>query len=56
MYNTEITIVKTNSSNTDFVQLVQLLDADLKIRDGDEHEFYNQYNAIAALQYVLVAY
>ena len=49
-------IVRTNSDNPDFIQLVKKLDAYLKITDGDEHEFYNQFNSIKNLKYVVVAY
>ena len=51
-----ITIVKTNSSNKDFINLVKLLDADLAQRDGKDHSFYSQYNKIDNIKYVLVAY
>ena len=49
-------IIKTNSENQDFINLVKLLDADLKITDGDDHDFYNQYNQLDNIKYVLVAY
>ncbi len=51
-----VQLVKTNSENKDFIDLVKLLDADLKIRDGEDHEFYNQYNAIDKLNHVVIAY
>lgn len=51
-----IKLVRTNSENSDFRSLVKLLDADLKVTDGDEHEFYNQFNAIEAINHVVVAY
>ena len=52
-----IQLIRTNSENKDFIDLVKLLDADLKIRDGDEdHEFYHQFNAIDKLNHVVVAY
>ena len=41
-----ITCIKTNSDNEHFRQLVKELDADLSIRDGDEHSFYHQFNKI----------
>ena len=47
---------RTDSSNEDFISLVKLLDADLAIRDGDDHDFYNQFNSIAALKHCIVAY
>lgn len=49
-------IVRTNSENQDFINLVQKLDAYLKITDGDEHEFYNQLNNIDVLKYVVLVY
>ncbi|MGB5417215.1 GNAT family N-acetyltransferase [Algibacter sp.] len=51
-----IKIVRTNSENLDFVSLVQSLNDYLKIMDGDEHAFYNQYNNIDVLKHVVVAY
>ncbi|HSB93213.1 MAG TPA: GNAT family N-acetyltransferase [Flavitalea sp.] len=48
--------LKTDSTNTDFQQLVQLLDADLKFRDGDEHTFYAQFNKIVQVKNVIVCY
>jgi putative acetyltransferase len=47
---------KTTSKNPDFINLVVLLDADLKIRDGDDHEFYAQINQTAILKNVIVYY
>ncbi|NNE31630.1 MAG: GNAT family N-acetyltransferase [Winogradskyella sp.] len=51
-----IKLVRTNSDNTDFINLVKELDAYLRITDGDEHDFYNQFNAIHNLKNVVVAY
>jgi GNAT superfamily N-acetyltransferase len=51
-----IRIVRTNSSNPDFRELVQQLDAYLTIQDGDEHDFYDQFNAIDDLNYVIMIY
>lgn len=51
-----ITIVRTDSSNEDFRKLVTELDKDLAIRDGDEHAFFAQYNKIANIAHVIVAY
>ena len=42
----KIEITRTNSENLDFIHLVKELDAYLKTTDGDEHDFYNQFNAI----------
>jgi len=51
-----INLKRTNSDNPDFRELVEALDADLKIRDGEDHSFYNQFNKIDQIKYVLVAY
>lgn len=48
--------VRTNSENPDFINLVKQLDNYLKITDGDEHDFYNQFNTIDVLQNVVVFY
>ncbi|RKR13395.1 acetyltransferase (GNAT) family protein [Maribacter vaceletii] len=49
-------LVRTTSKNKDFIGLVKKLDAYLAITDGDEHAFYNQFNSIQSLKYVLVIY
>lgn len=49
-------LLRTTSENADFRALVVLLDADLKIRDGDDHDFYNQFNKIDALRNAVVYY
>jgi GNAT superfamily N-acetyltransferase len=51
-----LTIIRTNSDHPDFKGLVQLLDRDLAISDGDDHAFYNQFNSIASIKHALVAY
>jgi putative acetyltransferase len=48
--------LKTDSANNDFQQLVELLDADLKFRDGDDHSFYAQFNKIIQIKNVIVCY
>jgi putative acetyltransferase len=50
------TIVQTDSENPDFQALVQLLDQDLRIRDGEDHAFYAQYNKVAGIGHVVVCY
>ena len=54
--NHAMIIVRTNSDNKDFQELVKALDLDLKIRDGDDHAFYAQFNKTSTLNYALVAY
>lgn len=51
-----IKVTRTNSNNKDFQKLVRELDIDLKIRDGEEHSFYAQFNKIDTIKYVVVAY
>ncbi len=51
-----ITLNRSNSDNPDFHHLVAELDADLKIRDGEDHPFYSQFNKIDRIKYVVVAY
>ena len=49
-------LFRTNSDNLDFQSLVHLLDADLRIRDGEEHSFYAQFNKIDTIKHAIVAY
>ncbi|MDO5977549.1 GNAT family N-acetyltransferase [Flavivirga spongiicola] len=51
-----IKLIRTNYDNKDFVNLVKLLNAYLKVVDGDDHEFYDQYNNIDILKNIIVAY
>lgn len=51
-----LSFIKTDSTQTDFQQLVKLLDEDLSIRDGDEHAFYDQFNKIDSIRNVIVCY
>ncbi len=51
-----ITIIRTQSDNTDFQKLVKELDKDLAIRDGDEHAFYAQFNKSDKIKHAIVAY
>ncbi len=50
------TLIRTDSANPDFINLVNLLDAELAERDGDEHPFYAQYNKIDMIKHTVVAY
>lgn len=49
-------MIRTDSSNPDFIALVKLLDADLAQRDGTETEYYAQFNKIDMLKNCIVAY
>lgn len=47
---------RTNSNNTDFLELVNQLDSDLAERDGSDRVFYNQFNRLDLIKHVIVAY
>ncbi len=49
-------IIRTNSENKDFIDLVKLLDADLAQRDGEDHSFYAQFNKIDTIKHAVVLY
>ena len=49
-----IDILRTDSSNPDFRELVKLLDADLRIKDGDDHAFYSQFNKLDKINHVIL--
>lgn len=51
-----INLIRTNSDDSDFRELVALLDQDLQIRDGAEHSFYAQFNKIDKIRHVVVVY
>ncbi|MBL0146741.1 MAG: GNAT family N-acetyltransferase [Chitinophagaceae bacterium] len=49
-------IVRTNTANPDFQLLVNELDKELAVRDGDDHTFYAQFNKTVNLNCVVLAY
>lgn len=51
-----IKIIRTDSDNADFIELVKFLDADLAEKDGSDHSFYSQFNKIDKIKYAVVAY
>jgi putative acetyltransferase len=51
-----LTLIRTNSDNSAFQELVKDLDLDLKIKDGDEHAFFAQFNKIDSIKHVILAY
>jgi putative acetyltransferase len=53
---TDLKIIRSDSSNTDFLSLVKLLDQDLSDRNGDQQNFYNQFNKVDLIKNVIVAY
>lgn len=46
---------RTTSDNPDFISLVEKLDSYLTKVDGNEHDFYDQFNSIENLNHVVVA-
>lgn len=50
------TLTKVKNTHPDFIELVAELDAYLKTTDGDDHDFYNQYNGLEEIHHVLVLY
>jgi GNAT superfamily N-acetyltransferase len=51
-----VNLIKTDSDNHDFIELVKYLDAELADRDGADHSFYAQFNKINKIKHVIVAY
>ncbi|UNY98273.1 GNAT family N-acetyltransferase [Zhouia spongiae] len=51
-----ITLIKTNPNNKDFIKLVKDLDTYLALKDGDEHDFYDQFNKSEGINHVIMAY
>lgn len=51
-----ISILRTDSKNLDFINLVAKLDADLGQRDGEDHDFYHQFNGIDTIKYAIILY
>lgn len=51
-----IKLSRTTSENPNFIELVKHLDAYLAVKDGADHSFYDQFNKIDKLKYVMVAY
>jgi putative acetyltransferase len=48
--------IRTNSANDAFQYLVTELDADLRMRDGEAHSFYSQFNKIDKIKHAIVAF
>ncbi|PKF72369.1 GNAT family N-acetyltransferase [Chryseobacterium sp. PMSZPI] len=49
-------IYRTDSSNIDFQNLVKHLDATLASHNGDEHDFFDQFNKIDTIKHCIVVY
>ncbi|WP_025743049.1 GNAT family N-acetyltransferase [Aquimarina pacifica] len=51
-----IKLLRTDSKHQDFISLVVDLDKYLAVTDGEDHAFYDQFNKIGAIKYVVIAY
>ena len=49
-------INRTTSENIDFQKLIVLLDEVLRIKDGEDHAFYAQYDTLDKINHVVVCY
>lgn len=47
---------RTDTKNPDLILLVKELDNYLKITDGEDHTFYNQFNGLDNIKHCLVVY
>src|ERR1700709_2376309 len=52
----QIVLKRTNSADRDFQSLIKQLDADLRLRNGDEMNAYDKHNIIAPIATVVIAY
>ncbi len=51
-----IKCIRSDSNDNDFKNLVAALDAELKIRDGEQNSFYAQFNKVDDIKHVVIAY
>jgi GNAT superfamily N-acetyltransferase len=51
-----MTVRRTDSGNADFQSLVKLLDETLAEHNGEEHDFFHQFNKIDTIKNCIVAY
>ena len=51
-----IKIIRTNSDDPDFKELVKELDEYLAVCDGEEHNFYDQFNKLDRIKHVVLLY
>jgi len=53
---TNVELLRTTSENTDFRSMVNALDEDLILRNGDTQKLYHQYNKIDHINHAVVVY
>lgn len=51
-----VKIIRTDSNDPGFIELVKWLDKELAERDGLDHPFYAQFNKIDQIKHVVVVY
>lgn len=51
----KIKYFRTDAENPQFRELVKLLDAGLAVTDGEDHAFYDQFNKLDGIKYVILA-
>ena len=51
-----ILLQRVDNKHPELLKLVQQLDEELKITDGDDHDFYDQYNGLDDIKHLLLAY
>ena len=48
-------LIRTDAEQPEFIELVILLDNELAIKDGEDHAFYDQFNKLHDIHFVLLA-
>ena len=51
-----LNLIRTNSENIDFKNLVEDLEQYLAEIDGEEHSFYAQYNQLSQINHCVILY
>ncbi len=51
-----VTLLRADADNANLLSLVALLDEELKLRDGEDHYFFAQFNKLAGIIGAVVAY
>lgn len=49
-------LIRCDSSHPDFIDLVEMLNKDLAVRDGEDFDFYNQFNGIQSIKFAVICY
>ncbi len=49
-------LIRTDAKHPEFIQLVEKLDRYLSVTDGEDHDFYHQFNGILDIPHVVLAF